>query len=139
MRTTGQRIAVNSTVALVVASAAANVVQLVLDLVGGFRAMDRQQLHDMFAAFQDIPGVEIAIYGVGAQVIFLGLVALAMLASRRTGAWAATLVATGTAVMAGGLMVGRNHWLVPAGMTVLLIGLAMMGWRLTGRQADLPA
>jgi hypothetical protein len=135
-RTTGQRIAVTVTSVIVVASAVANIVQLTLDLVGGFLAANREELQHMFAGFQHVPGVQPAIYGAGAQVIFLGLVGFSILAAiiRRSGAWTPTLVAAGTVVMAVGLAFGRNHWLVPVGMTLLLVGLAVMGRQLAKNQ-----
>ncbi|MFF1449757.1 hypothetical protein ACFVYF_16675 [Streptomyces sp. NPDC058274] len=133
--TAGRRTALWVSVVMVLLSSLANVVQLALDLVGGFRAADRAELQDMFAGVKDIPGAEQLIYGVGAQLVFVGLVVFAVLAAvaRRAGAWTAVLVTGGTVVLAVAMGFGRNHWLVPVGMTVLLAGLAALGGQLAGR------
>ncbi|MFD5080012.1 hypothetical protein [Streptomyces sp. NPDC058371] len=133
--TAGRRAALGVSVVTVLLSSLVNVVQLVLDLVGGFRAADRAELQDMFAGVKDIPGAEQLIYGVGAQLVFVGLVVFAVLAAvaRRAGAWAAGLVTGGTVVLAVAMGFGRNHWLVPVGMTVLLAGLVVLGEQLAGR------
>ncbi|GAA1690450.1 hypothetical protein [Fodinicola feengrottensis] len=126
-RTTGQRIAVTACVVVVGLSAIANAVQVTLDLVGGFQAGNRADLQHAFAAFQRIPGVSAVFYGVGAQVIFLGLLVFAVMVStiRRAGWWSTALVVVGTLVMSvGTLGFGRNNWLVPVGMVGLLLGFA---------------
>ncbi|WP_255950276.1 hypothetical protein [Streptomyces odontomachi] len=135
--TAGRRAVLRASVLLVLLSSLANVVQLALDLVGGFRAADRAELQDMFGGVKDIPGAEQLIYGVGAQLVFVGLVAFAILAAvaRRAEAWTAALVTGGTVVLAVAMGFGRNHWLVPVGMTVLLAGLAVLGGQLTRRPA----
>ncbi|MEW1693534.1 hypothetical protein ACIQOF_35900 [Streptomyces sp. NPDC091265] len=133
--TAGHRAALWASVVLTLLSALANVVQVGLDLVGGFRAADRAELQNVFAEVKGIPGAEQLIYGVGAQLVFVGLVGFAVLASavRRAGALPAALVTGGTAVLAVAIVFGRNHWLVPVGMTVLLGGLTVLGGQLAGR------
>jgi hypothetical protein len=133
--TAGRRAALRASVVVVLLSSLANVVQLLLDLMGGFRAANRAELQDMFAGVKDIPGAEQLIYGVGAQLVFVGLVGFAVLAAvaGRAGAWTAALVTAGTVVLAVAMGFGRNHWLVPVGMTLLLAGLAVLGGQLAGR------
>jgi hypothetical protein len=136
--TAGRRVTLWVSVVMVLVSSLANVAQLVLDLVGGFRAANRAELQDMFDGVKDIPGAEQLIYGVGAQLVFVGLVVFAVLAAvvRRAGAWPAVLVTGGTVVLAVAMGFGRNHWLVPVGMTVLLAGLAVLGGQLAGRSGE---
>lgn len=129
-RTTGQKITVAACAAIVGLSAVANIIQMCLDLVGGFRATDREQLQNMFSGLQELPGVKPAIYGVGAQLIFLGLLvfAVAVALIRRTSAWSAAVVVAGTVVMSVGIFgFGRNNWLVAVGMVLLLAGFAALG------------
>lgn len=128
-RTTGQRIAVTTSVAIVLVSSLANIVQLVIDLIGGFTSTDSAELKNAFADVKDIPGAEALIYGVGAQIVFVGLIVFAVLAAvvRRGTPGSAALVTAGTVVMAVGMGFGRNHWTVPLGMVCLLAGLAMLG------------
>ncbi|MFG2653500.1 hypothetical protein [Streptomyces sp. NPDC048436] len=132
---TGRRAALRASVVVVLLSSLANVVQLLLDLIGGFRAANRAELQDMFARVKDIPGAEQLIYGVGAQLVFVGLVGFAVLAAvvRLVGAWTTVLVTGGTVILAVAMGFGRNHWLVPVGMTLLLAGLAILGGQLAGR------
>lgn len=134
-RTTGRRIAVNAGVGIVLFSSLANVVQLSVDLVGGFTSADSAELKDAFAGVKDIPGAEAVIYGVGAQIVFVGLFVCAVLAAveRRGTPASAALVTAGTVVMAVGMGFGRNHWTVPLGMVCLLAGLASLGRELDGR------
>lgn len=128
-RTTGQRIAVTTSVATVLVSSLANIVQLVIDLVGGFTSADSAELKNAFADVKDIPGAEAIVYGVGAQIVFVGLIVFAVLAAvvRRATPGSAALVTAGTVVMAVGMGFGRNHWTVPLGMVCLLAGLALLG------------
>lgn len=140
-RTTGQRITLTVSVGTVLLSALANIVQLSIDLVGGFTSANSAELKDAFAGVKDIPGAEAVVYGVGAQVIFVGLVVLAVLAAvvRRGTPASAALVTAGTVVMAVGMGFGRNHWSVPAGMVCLLAGLALLGRELDAyRQGSVP-
>ncbi|MFC8079671.1 hypothetical protein ACFUN8_29555 [Streptomyces sp. NPDC057307] len=128
-RTRGQRIALNTSVVVVLLSALANIVQLTIDLAGGFTSANSAELKDAFAGVKEIPGAEAVVYGIGAQVIFVGLVVFAILAAvvRRGTPTSAALVTAGTVVMAIGMGFGRNHWSVPAGMVCLLAGLALLG------------
>ncbi|MEV0778690.1 hypothetical protein ACIBLA_04205 [Streptomyces sp. NPDC050433] len=128
-RTTGQRVAVTASVVIVLFSSLANVVQLSIDLVGGFTSANSAELKDAFAGVKDIPGAEAVIYGIGAQVVFVGLIVFAVLAAvvRRGTPGSAALVTAGTMVMAVGMGFGRNHWTVPVGMVCLLAGLALLG------------
>ncbi|MFD9871384.1 hypothetical protein ACFXI8_29290 [Streptomyces niveus] len=128
-RTTGQRVAVTASVVIVLFSSLANVVQLSIDLVGGFTSANSAELKDAFAGVKDIPGAEAVIYGIGAQVVFVGLIVFAVLAAvvRRGTPGSAALVTAGTMVMAVGMGLGRNHWTVPVGMVCLLAGLALLG------------
>ena len=133
-RTTGQRIAVTASVSIVLLSSLANVVQLSIDLVGGFTAADSAELKDVFAGVKEIPGAEAIIYGIGAQVVFIGLIAFAVLAAviRSGTPGPAVLVSAGTVVMAVGMGFGRDHWTVPLGMVCLLAGLTLLGRELAG-------
>jgi hypothetical protein len=129
-RTTAQKITIGACAAVVGLSAVANIVQVSLDLVGGFRATDRAELQGAFAGFQEVPGVKPAIYGVGAQLIFLGLLVFAVTVAliRRASVWSAAVVVVGTVVMSVGIFgFGRNNWLVAVGMVLLLAGFAMLG------------
>ncbi|WP_405499445.1 hypothetical protein OG501_06100 [Streptomyces niveus] len=135
-RTTGQRIALTASTVIVVVSSLANIVQLVIDLVGGFTSANSAELKNAFSEVKDIPGAEALIYGVGAQLVFVGLIVFAVLAAvvRRATPGSAALVTAGTVVMAVGMGFGRNHWTVPLGMVCLLAGLALLG-----REAERPA
>lgn len=135
-RTTGQRIALTASAGIVLLSALANIVQLSIDLVGGFTSADSAELKDAFAGVKEIPGAEAVVYGIGAQVIFVGLVVFAVLAAvaRRGTPASAALVTAGTVVMAVGMGFGRNHWSVPTGMVCLLAGLALLGRELGGHR-----
>ncbi|WP_329037188.1 hypothetical protein OIE71_28340 [Streptomyces sp. NBC_01725] len=137
-RTTGQRIALTASVGIVLLSALANIVQLTIDLVGGFTSANSAELKDAFAGVKDIPGAEAVVYGIGAQVIFVGLVVFAVLAAvvRRGTPASAALVTAGTVVMAIGMGFGRNHWSVPAGMICLLAGLTLLGRELDGHRGS---
>ncbi|MFD3514792.1 hypothetical protein [Streptomyces sp. NPDC058657] len=133
-RSTGQRITVNASVAVVLLSSLANIVQLSIDLVGGFTAADSAELKDVFADVKRIPGAETVIYGYGAQAVFLGLVVLAILTAviRRRASGPAALVTAGTVMMAVGMGFGRDHWTVPLGMVCLLTGLTLLERELAG-------
>lgn len=93
-RTTGQRIALTASTVIVVVSSLANIVQLVIDLVGGFTSADSAELKNAFSEVKDIPGAEALIYGVGAQLVFVGLIVFAVLAAvvRRATPGSAALV-----------------------------------------------
>ncbi|MET9551868.1 hypothetical protein [Streptomyces sp. NPDC006645] len=135
-RTTGRRIAVTTSVAIVLFSSLANIVQMVVDLAGGFTSADSAELKNAFSEVKDIPGAEAVVYGVGAQILFVGLIVFAVLAAvvRRGTPGSAALVTAGTLVMAVGMGFGRNHWTVPLGMVCLLAGLALLGHEI-GRPA----
>ncbi|WP_232665374.1 hypothetical protein [Pseudonocardia sp. TRM90224] len=110
----------------VVLSAVANIVQMGVDLVVGFQAGSRDELRAGLAGFRSLPAVEPLVYSVGAQLIFVALLVLAvLLAWRRTVpmpppvALAAGIVLLGVAMIAG-----RNTGVMPAAMTVMGLGLA---------------
>lgn len=108
--------------AVVVLSALANVAQMVLDLVagaGGAAAVD---------GLRDIAWVDAVVYSYGAQLVFLGLLVMAVLLAVRRAVTvpAATAVVAGVLMIAAALVVGRNHVIVPAGMLVFGVGLVAL-------------
>ncbi|MEJ3656390.1 hypothetical protein WEH80_25810 [Actinomycetes bacterium KLBMP 9759] len=115
----------------VVLSAVANIVQMGADLVVGFQAGSRDALRAGLAAFRSLPAVEPLVYTVGAQLIFVALLVLAvLLAWRRTGADVTVpmpppvAVAAGVVLLGVAMIAGRNTGLMPAAMSLMGLGLA---------------
>jgi hypothetical protein len=106
----------------IVLSALANVAQMVLDLVagaGGAAAVD---------GLRDIAWVDAVVYSYGAQLVFLGLLVMAVLLAVRhvVTVPAAAAVVVGVLMIAATFAVGRNHPIVPAGMVVFGVGLVAL-------------
>lgn len=103
--------------AIIVLSALANAVQMVLDLVAGAVAGSRAEMKTVLVGVSDIGWVDVVVYGIGAQLIFVGLVVMAVLLTARHAVpvAAAVLVGAGVALLAATLAVGRNGWPSPVG------------------------
>ncbi|MEV4759707.1 hypothetical protein AB0J86_32060 [Micromonospora sp. NPDC049559] len=93
-------------VALAVAltGAAALVVQMVIDLVVGLRTADKPAMVDLYDRVFAVPGVELVFFTVGPMLLFVGLLALVVLATvRRVAApWQVLLVVAGIGLMVAG-------------------------------------
>lgn len=107
---------------VVVLSALANVAQMAIDLVAGARSASRAELRAALTAVRELPGAEIVIYTVGPQLIFIGLVVLVALL-RPVPVPALGAVVLGVALLAATMALGRNHWIAPVGMALLVLGL----------------
>lgn len=71
-----------ATLTVTFAGLAAAVVQFGADILFAARAADKAEMSRYSDDFQAIPGVELAIYAVGPQLFFLGLVVLSLLLTR---------------------------------------------------------
>ncbi len=113
-------------------------VQMVADLVAGLQAATRDELRAGTGAFRALPGVDLAVYGVGPQLLYVGVLGLVLLlALRRTiPLLPAVGVGVGTVLYAAGMIAGRNPVLQVTGLVVLcvgLVGIAYAGRRQTGK------
>ncbi|MEV0713875.1 hypothetical protein [Asanoa sp. NPDC050611] len=121
-------------VALVVAliGAATLVVQMVIDLVVGLCAVDKPAMDDLYDKVFAAPGVELVFFTVGPILLFVGLLALMILAAlRRTAnAWQALLVLLGIALMVVGRPAdGALRLLEGVGAVCLWLALAPLARR----------
>ncbi|HEY3686706.1 MAG TPA: hypothetical protein VGL93_26975 [Streptosporangiaceae bacterium] len=110
---------------------AAMIIQISVDLVVGLVSADHAAMSRTFEAFQSWPGVTPAIYTIMPQLLFVGFVALSILAavSRRTHPSVPILITIGTAFAAANLN------LLPAAAVCYALALAPLGLHLI-RQAD---
>lgn len=70
------------------AGAAASIVQFVADIVVGLLAADKAEMRELSGRFHALPGVDVAFYQVGPQLLYVGMIALtAMLARERKLPW----------------------------------------------------
>jgi hypothetical protein len=108
----------------------ANVVQLVVDLVAGFGAVDGGAMRAVVERVKSFPGVETVVYGAGAQLFFVALLVLAVMLAvlRRVTAVSAAVVVSGVAVLAVALLAdGRGSSLMAVGMALLWLGALLLG------------
>ncbi|MGW5557016.1 hypothetical protein ACWER9_07315 [Micromonospora sp. NPDC003944] len=93
-------------VALAVAliGTASLVVQMMIDLVIGLRAQDKAAMDGLYDTAFAVPGVELAFFMLGPILLFVGLLALVILAWLRgaANAWQALLVMVGIGLMVAG-------------------------------------
>ncbi|MEV6522413.1 hypothetical protein AB0M43_10760 [Longispora sp. NPDC051575] len=88
------------TVGVTLAGLVAMVVQFGVDIVQAALSADKVELTAMQHDFQDLPGVVPAVYSVGPQLFFLGLIALTVLLAvvRRAPWWCPVLTVAGVAL-----------------------------------------
>jgi hypothetical protein len=68
--------------------AAASIVQFVADIVEGLLAADKAEMRELSRQFHALPGVDLAFYQAGPQLLYVGMIALtAMLARERELPW----------------------------------------------------
>jgi hypothetical protein len=68
--------------------AAASIVQFVADIVEGLLAADKAEMRELSREFHALPGVDLAFYQVGPQLLYVGMIVLtAMLARERKLPW----------------------------------------------------
>ncbi|MER6946123.1 hypothetical protein ABT294_19030 [Nonomuraea sp. NPDC000554] len=128
--TRGRRVAVEVAVGVGLLSVAVNLVQVAVDLAAGFGAADGEAMRALFERFQGYPGVEVVVYGVGAQLFVGALLVLAVVMAwmRRVTASSAAVVTIGVVVLAVAMLaVGRNSPLVAAGISFLWLGTLLLG------------
>jgi hypothetical protein len=121
----GRRIVVAGTLVGVAASA----VQITVDIVAGLRASDKAGMNAITGRFGSLPGAELAFYQVGPQLLYVGLIVLAIMLARAGTLpwWSAVLVFIGVAAPAVSLD------LIPIGAVCLLVALAPLTLRLGDR------
>jgi hypothetical protein len=133
--TPGLRITATASAMTALLGTAAIAGQVLIDLVVGLRAADRQEMNRLFQQIQGYAGVKPALYTVGPVLFYVGLLALVALLAvatpRRISGWSPVLVLLGTALMA------VNLDLIPLGAACYWLALAPAGWRLA--QGDLAA
>jgi len=88
--------------AVAVAGITAITGQMMVDLVIGLAASDREQMHDLFQRAFDVPGVQLVLYGFGPGLLIVGLAALAiqLAAMRRISRATAVLALAGIVLIA---------------------------------------
>ncbi|GIF74029.1 hypothetical protein Asi02nite_35470 [Asanoa siamensis] len=126
---------VGLTVALV--GAATLVVQMVIDLVVGFRAADDAAMDRLYDTVFATPGVEPVFFTVGPMLLFVGLLALVVHAAiRRTAAaWQASLVVLGIVLMVSGRFTdGALRLLEGLGALCLWLALAPLAPKAPSRR-----
>ncbi|WP_219469649.1 hypothetical protein [Nonomuraea rhizosphaerae] len=75
-------------VAVTLIGAATSIVQFVADIVWGLLAADKAGMRELSGQFHDLPGVDLAFYQVGPQLLYVGVVVLTgMLAYRGLLPW----------------------------------------------------
>ncbi|TDD12700.1 hypothetical protein E1292_00020 [Nonomuraea deserti] len=81
-------------IALTLVGAATSIVQFVVDIVVGLRAADKAGMRELSQEFHSLPGVDLAFYQVGPQLLYAGMIATtALLAyARRLPWWSAAVV-----------------------------------------------
>jgi hypothetical protein len=118
------------TVALI--GAATLVGQMAIDLVVGLRAADKPAMTALYDKVFAAPGVELIFFTVGPALLFVGLLALTVLAATRrvANAWQALLVIVGIALMVAGRPAsGALRLLEGLGAVCLWLALAPLARR----------
>ncbi|MCP2169739.1 hypothetical protein [Goodfellowiella coeruleoviolacea] len=122
-------------VGLTLVGVATSVVQFVVDIVAGLLAADRAEMSAISRGFTSLPGVQPVFYQVGPQLMFVGLLVLAVLLARAKALpwWGPVLVLAGPCL---GLV---SLDLLPVAALCLLAGFAPLALRLLrGTAAPLP-
>jgi hypothetical protein len=128
--TGGRRALVEIASGVALVSVAANVAQLVIDLVAGFTAADGAAMRALFDQVQAYPGVAPVVYGAGAQLFFAALPVLAVTLAvlRRVTPVSAAVAVSGVVLLAGATLTdGRGSILVAVGMALLWLGALLLG------------
>jgi hypothetical protein len=99
---------------------AASMIQIGIDIVAGLLAADHDAMNSITDRVGDLPGAQLAIYQVGPQLLYVGLVVLSVLLARArvVSWWHPALVLLGVVLPA----VSLN--LLPIGAVCLLVALA---------------
>jgi hypothetical protein len=109
--------------------AAASIVQFVADIVEGLLAADKAEMRELSGWFHALPGVDLAFYQVGPQLLYVGIIVLtAMLAREGTLPWWSVALVVGSTLLS--LVTLDLIPLSAAGYLVALIPL----WRPLERQ-----
>lgn len=109
--------------------AATSIVQFVADIVEGLLAADKAGMRELSAQFHSVPGVDLAFYQVGPQLLYIGMIALtAMLARERTLPWWSVAV-----VLVSSLLPLATLNLIPVSAAGYLVALVPL-WRPLERQ-----
>ncbi|QFY05380.1 hypothetical protein GBF35_00595 [Nonomuraea phyllanthi] len=109
--------------------AATSIVQFVADIVEGLLAADKAGMRELSAQFHSMPGVDLAFYQVGPQLLYIGMIALtAMLARERTLPWWSVAV-----VLVSSLLPLATLNLIPVSAAGYLVALVPL-WRPLERQ-----
>ncbi|KAB8196322.1 hypothetical protein FH608_006050 [Nonomuraea phyllanthi] len=109
--------------------AATSIVQFVADIVEGLLAADKAGMRELSAQFHSVPGVDLAFYQVGPQLLYIGMIALtAMLARERTLPWWSVAV-----VLVSSLLPLATLNLIPVSAAGYLVALVPL-WRPQERQ-----
>ncbi|MFC4530956.1 hypothetical protein [Sphaerisporangium dianthi] len=81
----------DAVVAVTLIGAATSIVQFVADIVQGLLAADKAEMRALGREFHSLPGVDLAFYLVGPQLLYVGMIALtALLARARVLPWWST-------------------------------------------------
>ncbi|MEV4172886.1 hypothetical protein [Nonomuraea sp. NPDC049709] len=126
----GSRVAVEAVTGVALLGVAANVVQLAIDLYAGFAVADGEAMRALMEQVKGYPGVELIIYGPGAQVFFAALLVLAVILAvlRRVTPVSAVVTAGGVVLLAvATFQEGRGSALVAVGMAVMWLGTLLLG------------
>jgi hypothetical protein len=104
--------------------AAASIVQFVADIVEGLLAADKAEMRELSHEFHALPGVDLAFYQVGPQLLYVGMIALtAMLAHERKLPWWSVAV-----VLVSSLLPLMTLDLIPLSAAGYLVALIPL-WR----------
>ncbi|SEF82811.1 hypothetical protein SAMN05444920_101779 [Nonomuraea solani] len=128
--TGGRRVAVEALTGVALFGVAANVTQMVIDLYAGFTAVDREGMRALYEQVKGFLGVEPVIYGLGSQLFYGALLALAVLLAvlRRATAVSAAVTVSGVVLLVvATFQDGRNSELVALGMAVMWLGTLLLG------------
>ncbi|MCF6468679.1 hypothetical protein FAF44_09805 [Nonomuraea sp. MG754425] len=136
--TGGRRALVESVTGVAMFGLAANLTQVVIDLYAGFAAVDGPAMRALLAQAKDVPGVEPLVYGAGAQVFYVAVLAQAVvlaLLHRVTPAGAAVTVAGVALLVVAAFEEGSGSALVAVGMAMMWLGTLLLGRGPSGRPA----
>ncbi len=120
----GRRVIVSTVIAAV--GLASVLGQMIVDIVVGWAAADRNQMHELFAWAYRIPGVQFLLYGVGPVLLIAGLAALfvQVAVQRRIRPGTAVLAVAGMLLMAVDTAVGSAARLIVMPVGVLCLWLS---------------
>lgn len=120
----------DAVVAMTLVGAAASIVQFVADIVEGLLAADKAGMRELSREFRSLPGVDLAFYQVGPQLLYVGMIALsALLAYAHKLPWWSVGV-----VLASSLLPMVTLDLIPVSAAGYLLAFVPL-WRPLERQA----